>query len=497
MTSIGKQKGHRPELKAAASSRRLWLPTLGLRVSERKLLLALVDISLLVLSLIIAVRLRTELQMDLVAIVLNSKWYVTLAIVWAIMAMVFDVYHLARSAAVSSILWTISVAVFVTCVIYLAIPWLTPPLENRSYGFVFVIVAVVLVFLWRLLYALLFVQPAFYRKALVVGAGASGRALVNVLKQADDRESPNPFSGTGHVIVGYIDDNPQLLGIEFEGIPVLGNSSKLVDLVQSLEIDEVVIAISNTNDIQKELFEAILTCREQGLPIVSMPTIYERLTGRVAVEHASRNIEIAAGLPDNPFFRMYGIAKRLIDLTGAILGLCLLALVMPMIALANLISSPGPLFFRQCRVGRQGKLFELIKFRSMVPDAEKDIGAVWASEDDKRVTPMGRLMRTTHLDEIPQVINVLKGEMSFVGPRPERPEFVEELSKSIPFYRVRLAVRPGLTGWAQIHQDYGDTYVGAKDKLEYDLYYLKRAGPRIDTAILLRTVTKVLGLQGR
>jgi exopolysaccharide biosynthesis polyprenyl glycosylphosphotransferase len=330
-----------------------------------------------------------------------------------------------------------------------------------------------------------------------VGAGGSGQALVRVLSQANDRGYPNPFSGTGHDIVGFIDDNPQLLGEEFEGLPVLGDSSQLVELVRTLEIDEVVIAITNSNNIQLEMFEAILTCRERGLPIVTMPTIYERLTGRVAVEHASRNIEIAAGLPDSPFYRMYGITKRLVDIVGAIVGLCFLAILIPIIALANLIASSGPLFFKQTRVGHQGMLFEVIKFRSMVPDAEKGSGAVWASEDDIRITPIGRFLRTTHLDEIPQVINVLRGEMSFIGPRPERPDFVEQLSRSIPFYRVRLAVRPGITGWAQIHQDYSDSYVGAKDKLEYDLYYLKRAGPRIDTVILLRTVTKVFGLQGR
>lgn len=497
MTSLNKPEKHTRGLKSATNHRRLRLPTLGLRVSERKLLLALVDMLLLVVALILAVRLRTELPMDLQAVFLNMKWFVTLALVWAVMAMVFDVYDLARSADSGSILWTITVAVFLTCVLYLAIPWLTPPLENRSYGFLFVIIAVILIFSWRLLYVVLFKQPAFQRKALVVGAGRSGQALVRVLSQADDRGYPNPFSGTGHEIVGYIDDNPNLLGKNLEGLPVLGESGQLIELVRKLQIDELVIAITNTNDIQLEMFEVILACRENGLPIVTMPTIYERLTGRVAVEHASRNIEIAAGLPDNPFYRMYGITKRFVDIIGAIIGLCFLAALIPIIAITNMIVSEGPIFFKQTRVGRQGKLFEVIKFRSMVPNAEKGSGAVWASEDDKRITPIGRLLRLTHLDEIPQVINVIKGEMSFIGPRPERPEFVEQLSRSIPFYRVRLAVRPGITGWAQIHQDYGDSYVRAKDKLEYDLYYLKRAGPRIDTVILLRTVTKVFGLQGR
>ena len=148
-------------------------------------------------------------------------------------------------------------------------------------------------------------------------------------------------------------------------------------------------------------------------------------------------------------------------------------------------------------MGRGGRTFCVIKFRSMVPGAENESGAIWAAENDDRVTSFGRLLRHTHMDELPQFINVLRGEMSIVGPRPERPEFVGLLSRSVPFYRARHSVRPGITGWAQIHQDYGDSIERAKEKLEYDLYYLKRAGFRLDTVIMLRTIAKVLGFQGR
>jgi lipopolysaccharide/colanic/teichoic acid biosynthesis glycosyltransferase len=234
-----------------------------------------------------------------------------------------------------------------------------------------------------------------------------------------------------------------------------------------------------------------------GAPVVSMTTLYERLTGRVAVEHASQNIENATGQSDSAFLRMYGVAKRIVDLVGAFLAGIPFLILIPFVMLANAFLSRGPLFFRQTRVGKGGKLFEVVKFRSMNPDAEDQSGAVWASEDDDRVTALGHWLRRTHLDELPQVINVIKGEMSLVGPRPERPEFVAALSQSIPFYRARHAVRPGITGWAQIHQDYGDSYERAKEKLEYDLYYLKRQSPVLDTEIILRTFTKVLGLKGR
>jgi lipopolysaccharide/colanic/teichoic acid biosynthesis glycosyltransferase len=234
-----------------------------------------------------------------------------------------------------------------------------------------------------------------------------------------------------------------------------------------------------------------------GVPVVSMITLYERLTGRVAIEHASQNIESATGQSDSAFLRMYGVAKRIVDLIGAFIAAIPFFLLIPVIVITNRFVSPGPLFFRQTRVGKGGKPFDVVKFRSMRPDAEVQSGAVWASEDDERVTSFGRWLRRTHLDELPQVINVIRGEMSLVGPRPERPEFVEALSRSIPFYRARHSVRPGITGWAQIHQDYGDSYERAKEKLEYDLYYLKRQSPILDTDIILRTVNKVLGLRGR
>jgi exopolysaccharide biosynthesis polyprenyl glycosylphosphotransferase len=282
-----------------------------------------------------------------------------------------------------------------------------------------------------------------------------------------------------------------------EDVPVLGSSHDLVRLVKDRGIDEVVIAITHTDKISQQLYEAILDCTEMGTPVASMTTMYERLTGRVAIEHASQNVEYVSGQPDSAFLRMYVAGKRIVDLAGALVAGVVVLLLIPALALANAIASPGPLLFRQTRVGKGGKLFRVVKFRSMRPDAEEQSGAVWASEKDKRVTGLGWFLRRTHVDELPQVINVIKGEMSLVGPRPERPEFVETLSQSIPFYRARHAVKPGITGWAQIHQDYGDSYERAREKLEYDLYYLKRRSPVLDTEIILRTITKVLGLKGR
>jgi len=177
-------------------------------------------------------------------------------------------------------------------------------------------------------------------------------------------------------------------------------------------------------------------------------------------------------------------------------GLVFLALLMPALALANRLGSPGPLFYRQARVGRRGQPFQVLKFRSMIPDAEAASGAVWAADNDPRITAVGRFLRRTRLDELPQVINVLRGEMSLIGPRPERPEFVEQLAHSIPFYRARHSVRPGLSGWAQVQYRYGNTADDSRIKLEYDLYYVKHASFLLDLRIALQTIGVMLAFKG-
>jgi exopolysaccharide biosynthesis polyprenyl glycosylphosphotransferase len=188
--------------------------------------------------------------------------------------------------------------------------------------------------------------------------------------------------------------------------------------------------------------------------------------------------------------------KRAMDIVLASLGLLLMAPFFPLIALAIYLDSPGPIFYTQERVGERGRVFRVYKFRSMVPDAEKG-RAVWARENDPRVTRVGRFLRKTHIDEFPQFLNILKGEMSAMGPRPERPEFVEELAKEIPFYRVRHAVKPGMAGWALVKYGYASSKEDALLRLQYDLYYIKHWSPWLDLVILLKTVVDTLTLRGR
>ncbi|MBN1180616.1 MAG: sugar transferase [Anaerolineae bacterium] len=481
---------------ARPRSLRISLPSLRLRVSERRLLLYVVDTLAVNVALLVASLLRGT-------IVLSGNnfftyyyiWFIVLTIVWSLCALFFDIYNLARAASLFHSVRNAAMAAFVTAVIYTFIPLFTPPLQSRVLLMLFAAFAVGGVAAWRVLYARLFVQPWFKQRALVVGAGWAGRTLVQALKNAP--AEANPFRGTGYELVGFVDDNPGYQGGEVEDVPVLGGRELLVELAQELQVDEIVLAITHRHAIVPDLFDALLRCRELGFRVTTMSMLYERLLGRVPVDHVGRDLQMVMPMGESVSERFYLVIKRLIDIVSGVIGVAILGLLMPFLALANAVSSPGPLFYRQQRVGRAGKPFDMFKFRSMIPNAEAATGAVWASNGDMRITPVGHFIRKTRIDELPQFINVLRGEMSLVGPRPERPEFVDELARTIPFYRARHAVKPGITGWAQVQFDYGDSVEDAQVKLEYDLYYVKYTGLFLDLRIMLQTIPVMLRFGGQ
>lgn len=217
----------------------------------------------------------------------------------------------------------------------------------------------------------------------------------------------------------------------------------------------------------------------------------------IPVKHAKRAYSPVAPLRQAVDNRLYVIFKRLVDIGSAILGGVMVLAFCPLIWLANQLTSPGSLFYYQERVGQHGKLFRMVKFRSMVMRAEADTGPVWVQPNDSRITPVGRLLRKSHLDELPQVWNVLRGEMSLVGPRPERPEFVASLAESIPEFSARHAVKPGITGWAQVNYRYVNSVDETRIKLHHDLEYIAHQGIWLDLIILLRTVEAVVKMQGQ
>ncbi|MGH2521400.1 MAG: sugar transferase [Anaerolineales bacterium] len=349
----------------------------------------------------------------------------------------------------------------------------------------FILGAFALSLAWRMTYITVFVSPYFQHRALVVGAGWAGQTITRVLIRLQPRQ---------YAIVGLIDDDPGTHGQLVGGVPVLGGYERLATTAQAYGVSEIVLAI--TGEIQGALFQALLDCQAQGIPVVRMPLLYEQLTGRIPIEHLSADWMIGAFMDKARVQEWFYVSKRLLDLCGAVVGLLLLAIVTPIVAVVVWLESGGPIFYWQDRLGKGGRLFLMPKFRTMIQEAEADGRPRWATPDDERVTAVGRFLRRSRLDEAPQLWSVMRGEMSLVGPRPERPEFIASLEKQIPFYRARLEVKPGITGWAQVNYGYGATVEDAAIKLQYDLYYIKHQSLWLDLLILTRTVGVVLRFTG-
>jgi len=327
--------------------------------------------------------------------------------------------------------------------------------------------------IWRWIYIRVFTTSAFMRRVLVVGAGKAGSTVAAVVRST----RPPPFW-----LVGFVDDDPQKAGMEIEGFPVLGNSQQLDQIVSEQQITDLVFAI--TGDVHPETFRTLLRTQERGIDLTTVPVLYENLLGRVPIFLLQPDWILRSFVEQTRFSGFYEGIKRFMDVVGGMVGFVVFAILFPLTALAIILDDGRPVFFRQQRLGKNGKVYEIIKYRS------------W-SNDRRGVTRVGKFLRKSHLDELPQVINILRGEMSMVGPRAEQVELVEEYQDQIPFYRARLLVRPGLTGWAQVNQNYAANVEETAVKLELDLHYIKHRTLLLDIIILLRTFGTVFGLRGQ
>lgn len=273
---------------------------------------------------------------------------------------------------------------------------------------------------------------------------------------------------------------------------IIGSYEQLAELIERERIDQIVVTLPDRRG--KLPLETLLAYKIRGVEVTEGTTFYERVSGKILLENLRPSwIIFSSGFTVSPLIRFL---KRLEDLCLSSLGLLLTLPVMAVLAVLIKLDSRGPAFFTQERLGEDGKEFILVKFRSMFVEAEAATGPVFAGEHDPRVTRIGRFLRATRLDELPQLFNVLKGDMSFVGPRPERPFFVEQFAKEIPYYTQRLSVKPGLTGWAQVNYPYGATRDDAVEKLRLDLYYIKNMSLFLDLLIILKTAKIALLCHG-
>ncbi len=483
------------------------VPKLRLEISERRLLLRVGDITLVLVSLLFALQLWARLAdrpFGLALVLDQLSWVALIGLGWPIWLELTDMYALRRAARLAPtlrrvvigglllaaayiLLFFITSRAAVTNVVPEALLTLSAQTEPLRFAPAVAIAgSTLLISAFRATYVIVFSGPHARRRLLIVGAGGAGKTLLRAIQKQHS---------VYYNIVGFIDDDPAKQQQSIDGVAVIGGHDRLIELAGSEQIDEIAVAIST--ELRGALFQAIVDCHERGVSIIPMPLLYEQIAGRIAVDHIGSQWYAALPFQYPAARTALAAIKRTIDIAAALLLLVILAMLLPALALCIRLDSIGPIFYRQERVGRRGAIFTLIKLRTMAADAERNGEARWAERNDSRVTRFGRLLRQTRLDELPQALNVLRGDMSLVGPRPERPQFVAQLERQIPYYRSRLAVRPGLTGWAQVNFGYGNSVEDSVVKLQYDLYYLKHQSPWFDLAILLRTVGVVLRMKGQ
>ncbi|MGA7538997.1 MAG: TIGR03013 family XrtA/PEP-CTERM system glycosyltransferase [Steroidobacteraceae bacterium] len=458
---------------------------LGQHVHASIAVLSLVEAAVFFAAIYAATLARFDIDLDALSVFRarsGALWPRALlfSAVMVMSLLAFGLYSSRQRARLTGMVLRVALALMTGAVITGTVFYLFPALWiGRDVVMLAAIGGLCGVTLSRVVFTHLIDENVFKRRVLVYGAGDSAASIEGLRRRADRR---------GFVLLGFVPTHPSERSVISDRIVHFGSS--LVELCQQLNVVEVVVAM----DDRRAGFPIaeLLACRLAGIEVTELPTFLERETGRVRLDVLN-----PSWLIFGPGFRrdlLRRITSRTLDLAAS---LSVLALTFPFILLAALAIKledgwRAPVLYRQKRVGLGGRPFDVLKFRSMRTDAERDGRPQWAQKLDPRITRVGSLIRLSRIDELPQLFNVLRGEMSLVGPRPERPEFVAELAERIPYYIERHCVKPGITGWAQLCYPYGSSEQDALEKLQYDLYYLKNAGLLFDLAILLQTVEVVL-----
>jgi exopolysaccharide biosynthesis polyprenyl glycosylphosphotransferase len=453
--------------------------SVSLVLGERKLALIAADLAGLTVGLLFATQrlgvLRPETDW--------LRWLLLLWTIWIVSSAALDAYDLRVCSRPTHAVLAGYKPFAATFLIYLAIPYVTPPLlDSRLSIAIWAATSLFLIGASRLAYARLLTRPRFQRRAVVIGNPVAADELARALRA----DAPTDYTLLGWVSTGEGAAATSVL-------PALRAHTRLPELVHALDASEVILA--GQGAVPPEIASDIVDLYNDGVEVTHMSDVFEQLLGRIPVAHVSDHWY--AVLPRRAGGgRAYDALRRLGDCAISVIVLFLASPVFLAVALAIRVEGPGPVFYRQRRLGYLGRPFEMWKFRTMATDAERDGEEVWAARADPRCTRVGRLLRRTRLDELPQLWNVLSGEMTLIGPRPERPGLTSVMQERIPFYRSRLLVKPGLTGWAQVRFRYAGTVDESLEKLQYDLYYVKYRSPYLDLVIALKSIGVVLRASG-
>lgn len=456
---------------------------ISFEISERKLFLRLFDVAFVLGGLHFV---GSFFHFEYFTLTQESwYWSLALAVYITLIGTVFELYDLQASSRLDTTFKNVVLTASTTVLFYMLTPFFTPSLPERRVEIIYFYVTILIViFVWRVIYVNLFNSPRFYKKVLLIGEVQHISSMIDSFAEID----PN------YEIIGFINSDrsskDKLVGVEeFE-------SDNLQNVVDAYNISEIVVASYNAEAITSELYNSLITLLEKGHVIREYTQVYENIMHRVPVQFVGKDFYKYFPFSRSNKNKLYLFFSRVFEIIVSLLGLICGLMFTPFIVLGNLFANRGPLFYKQERVGKNGEIFKIIKFRTMIENAEEK-GPQWSEIDDVRVTAFGRLLRNTRIDEIPQFFNVLKGEMALIGPRPERPVFVDELKRVIPFYETRHIIKPGVTGWAQVKMRYGSSVDDSLAKLQYDLYYIKKRSFFLDTNIIVKTISTVLYYRGQ
>ncbi|MCZ8144084.1 exopolysaccharide biosynthesis polyprenyl glycosylphosphotransferase [Flavobacterium sp.] len=454
-------------------------------ISERKLLLRLFDTLLVLMALYIISSLFDfryfTFSKD------NFIWSVVLAVYLNIFSSVFEMYNLQVASNQFQVIRSIILTTSTTVLFYLLTPIYTPVLpSNRIQIIIFFLSIFITLLLWRLFYVFFLASHRFVKKAILVCDQEQLDALISGIESVDPHYKFIAFVNSDET------DADSAKTFSIRRIP----SQNLEAFVRKTSISELVIATQKTDGITVNLYNQLIHLLENGIIIREYTQVYEDSTKRIPVQYVSRDFYRYFPFSRSNQNHLYLLFSRIFDVLFSVIGLLLGLVFFPLILFGNLIGNRGPLFYTQERVGKNGEVFRIYKFRTMVKNAEFN-GAVFTTANDSRITAFGKFMRKTRLDEFPQFINILRGDMSIIGPRPERPVFVQQIAENMPFYETRHVVKPGLTGWAQVNYSYGDSIDDSLVKLQYDLYYIKHRSIFLDINIVIKTFSTILFYRGQ
>ena len=454
-------------------------------ISERKMILRVFDVFFVFVFLIL---IGNYFDVDYLVRVTNTwYWMLFLGVYLNFFGTIFEMYNLQVASNQFQVFRSLILTASTTVFVYLLTPIYSPELpSNRIQIVLFYLVVFFALLMWRMFYGSFLASNRFFQNAVLICDTEHVEELIAGLENID----PN------YKIIAFVNsDTAEDATTDYPYCKNIKRDS-LFSFVKQNNISEVVIASQKTEEMTPDLYQQLLRLLESSIIIREYTQVYESKTQRIPVQHMYRDFYCFFPFSRSNQNKLYLMSVRIFEVLLSLLGASIGIIVTPFVVIGNTIGNRGKLFYTQERVGKDGVVFEILKFRTMVSNAETN-GAVFTTTNDERVTVFGKFLRKTRIDEFPQFINILKGDMAVIGPRPERPFFVKEIAKIMPFYETRHIIKPGLTGWAQVNYSYGATIDESLIKLQYDLYYIKHRSIFLDLSIAFKTITTVLFYRGQ